>query len=130
MSPPRPRSRETAALSYFLELYFSGEEDEVAVENLQHGLSVEQARELKAEWRRVLARHKPRECLRLVNYHAMRAPSDGEAAWVWLDARYRDLQPYFDLVEDEEETGAVRNLLHRAIAALTAGWPWRSRKSS
>jgi hypothetical protein len=130
MNRPRQRSRKSTELSYVLELYFSGEDDEVAVENLQQGLSVEQARALKAEWRRVLARHNPKECLRLVDYSAMRAPRDGEAAWAWLDTRYRDLQPYFDLVEDEEETGAVRSLVRRAIAALTAGSLWRSQRSS
>ncbi|MGO8797809.1 MAG: hypothetical protein ACLQE9_13100 [Roseiarcus sp.] len=89
-------------LPYVLELYFSNEEDEVAVENLQTGLTVEQARAVKAEWRRALARRDPQECLRLVSFSAMRAPRDAEAAWAWLDARYRDLEPYFDLVGDEE----------------------------
>jgi hypothetical protein len=117
-------------LSYVLELYFSNEEDEVAVENVQQGLSVDQARALKAEWRRVLARREPKECLRLVVYSAMRAPADGEAAWAWLDARYRDLRAYFDLVEDEEETGAVGSVLRRAVAALKAWRLWRSRGSS
>jgi hypothetical protein len=116
-------------LSYVLELYFSNEEDEVAVENLQTGLTVDQARALKAEWRRALARHEPKECLRLVNINAMRAPSDAEAAWAWLDARYRDLQPYFDLVEDEEETGTVRSLVRRAMAVVKGGRLWRSRGS-
>jgi hypothetical protein len=129
MNRPRQRSRKSTELSYFLDLYFSNEDDEVAVENMQQGLSVEQARALKAEWRRVLARREPKECLRLVNINAMRAPSDAEAAWAWLDARYRDLRPYFDLVEDEEETGTVASVVRRAMATLKAGWPWRSRRS-
>jgi hypothetical protein len=116
-------------LSYVLELYFSGEDDEVAVENLQQGLYVEQARALKAEWRRVLARRDAKECLRLVVYSAMRTPRDGEAAWAWLDARYRDLQPYFDLVKDDEETGTLRSLMRRAMARLMTGRLWRSRKT-
>jgi hypothetical protein len=119
------RSHKMSELSYVLELYFSNEDDEVAVENVQTGLTVEQARAVKAEWRRVLARRKPKECLRLVVYSAMRTPRDGEAAWAWLDARYHDLQPYFDLVEDEEETGTIGSLVRRAAAALRAGWPWR-----
>jgi len=115
-------------LSYALELFFSDEDDEVALENVQNGLSVEQARALKAEWRRVLARRDPKECLRLVVYSAMRTPRDGEAAWAWLDARYRDVQPYFDLVADDEETPAVGSFVRRAVAALKGGLPWRSRR--
>ena len=63
-------------LSYVFELYFSNEDDEVAVENVQTGLDVEQARAVKAEWRRALARRDPKECLRLVSISAMRAPAD------------------------------------------------------
>jgi hypothetical protein len=122
-------TRRMTELSYVLELYFSGEDDEVAVENLQQGLYVEQARALKAEWRRVLARRDAKECLRLVVYSAMRTPRDGEAAWAWLDARYRDLQPYFDLVKDDEETGTLRSLMRRAMARLMTGRLWRSRKT-
>ena len=130
MNRPRQRRRKSTELSYFLDLYFSNEDDDVAVENLQQGLSVEQARALKAEWRRVLARREPKECLELVSINAMRAPPDAEAAWAWLEARYRDLRPYFDLVEDEEETGTVGSLVRRAMAMVTAGRLWRSRRSS
>jgi hypothetical protein len=130
MSRPRQKRQKSTELSYVLELYFSGEDDEVAIENLQQGLSGEQARALKAEWRRVLARRKPKECLRLVVYSAMRTPRDAEAAWAWLDARYRDLQPYFDLVDDEEETGTLRSLMRRAMATLMTTRLWRSRRTS
>jgi hypothetical protein len=130
MSRPRQKRYKSTELSYVLELYFSGEDDEVAVENLQQGLSVEQARALKAEWRRVLARRNAKECLRLVVYSAMRTLRDAEAAWAWLDARYRDLQPHFDLVEDEEETGTLRSLMRRAMATLMTTRLWRSRRTS
>jgi hypothetical protein len=88
-------------LSSMLELYFGDEEDEVASENLKEGLSLEMAREVKAEWREALKRHNAKECLNLVTRHALRRPGDGQGAWEWLDDRYRDLDSYFDLVPDK-----------------------------
>jgi hypothetical protein len=88
-------------LSSALELYFSDEDDEVALENLREDLSLELAREVKTEWRRVLKRHNTNECLKLVTQHALRRPGDGEAAWEWLLDRYRDLESYFDLLPEQ-----------------------------
>ena len=73
----------------------------MAVENLKEGLSLEMAGEVKSEWRRVLKRHDDKECLVLVTRHALRGPSDGQAASEWLQNRHRDLESYFDLVPDK-----------------------------
>jgi hypothetical protein len=88
-------------LSSVLELYFSDDDDKVALANLKEDLSLESAREVKTEWRRVLQRHNTKECLKLVTRHALRRAGDGEAAWEWLQDRYRDLESYFDLLPEK-----------------------------
>ena len=96
-----PANRIMSHLSSVLELYFSDEDDKVALENLKEDLSPEAARDVKTEWRRVLERHNKKECLKLVTRHALRRPGDGEAAWEWLQDRYRDLESYFDLLPEK-----------------------------